>query len=149
MDESAYVSHLEESSSWPAWRVPRAVGGTNGELLLSGHRISVAVMKNLETDSSNSCTALRMYQIPPNCTLERVKMANFMLYVFPTILNFFNAGKMRIVKEGLVVETTLDSCPLPHHSGAQLGPGRLHSQPGGSLHRDPCCLSSFLSPDIF
>ena len=53
----------------------------NGRLMFNGYRVSVwRDEKVLETDSGDGCSTMWMYLVPLNCTLEMVKMVNFMLY---------------------------------------------------------------------
>ena len=49
--------------------------------MLNDYRVSIGDDEVLEADSDDSCT-VGMYLISHNCTLNMVKMANFMLYIF-------------------------------------------------------------------
>lgn len=77
-----------ESRRWGPGR------GRAGELVLTGHRVSVWEDENvLEMDGGDGCTNVRKYFMPLNCTLKMLKMVNFVYYT--TFFNLKNCNKNR------------------------------------------------------
>ena len=49
----------------------QGLGEGNGEFMFNGDRVSVGEdEKVLERDGGDGCTTMRMYLMPPNCTLK-------------------------------------------------------------------------------
>lgn len=59
------------------------MGEDKGELSFNGYRVSVwDDGQILEKDSGDGSTVMWVYLMPLNCTLKRIKMVNFVFYVF-------------------------------------------------------------------